>query len=99
MAQDYARALLGKRYTHFERLAPAFENAGVDMRHLVQPVAWYEQDRGWAERGAAYMQTAPLLFIDAAQAALADAIAQAETEESEHRGRKAEPALVTDRAA
>ena len=35
----------------------------------------------------------------ALQAALADAIAQAETEESEHRGRKAEPALVTDRAA
>lgn len=78
MAQDYARALLGKRYTHFERLAPAFENAGVDMRHLVQPVAWYEQDRGWAERGAAYMQTAPLLFIDAAQAALADANCRAD---------------------
>ena len=73
MAQDYARALLGDRYTHFERLAPAFENAGVDMRHLVQPVAWYEQDHGWAERGAAYMETAPRMFIDAAQAALTDA--------------------------
>ncbi len=73
MAQDYARALLGPRYTHFERLAPAFENAGVDMRHLVRPVEWYEQDHNWAERGAAYLEAGTQMFIDAATAALADA--------------------------
>ncbi len=73
MAQDYARALLGPRYTHFERLVPAFVNAGVDMRHLVQPVAWYEQDHNWAERGAAYLEAGTRLFIDAATAALEDA--------------------------
>ncbi len=73
MAQQYARALLGPRYTHFERLAPAFENAGVDMRHLVQPVEWYERDHNWAERGAAYMASATRMFIDAATAALNDA--------------------------
>jgi alkylresorcinol/alkylpyrone synthase len=73
MAQDYARALLGPRHTHFERLAPAFENAGVDMRHLVQPVAWYEKDHNWAERGAAYKQAGTQMFIDAANAALVDA--------------------------
>lgn len=73
MAQDYARALLGPRYTHFERLAPAFQNAGVDMRHLVQPVEWYEQDHNWAERGAAYLAGATKLFVEAASAALQDA--------------------------
>jgi len=73
MAQEYARALLGPRYTHFERLVPAFENAGVDMRYLVQPVAWYEQDHNWAERGTAYLRAGTQMFMDAANAALADA--------------------------
>ncbi len=73
MAQEYARALLGPRYPHFERLAPAFENAGVDMRHLVQPVTWYEQDHNWADRGVAYLQAGTQMFVDSATAALADA--------------------------
>lgn len=78
MAKSYAKALLGPRYTHFDRLAPAFENAGVDMRYLVKPVKWYEQDHSWSERGSAYLETAPGLFINAARAALSDAGAAAE---------------------
>ena len=78
MAKTYAKALLGPRYTHFDRLAPAFENAGVDTRYLVQPVSWYERDHSWSERGSAYLETAPDLFIHAARSALADAGVAAE---------------------
>ena len=64
--------------SHFDRLAPAFENAGVDTRYLVQPVSWYERDHSWSERGSAYLETAPDLFIHAARSALADAGVAAE---------------------
>ena len=70
---DHARRLLGPRYPQFERLVPAFENAGVDMRYSVQPLDWFTEDHGWADRGAAYLEGATALFIDAAEAALTDA--------------------------
>lgn len=70
---EHARRLLGPKYPAFERLVPAFENAGVEMRHAVMPLEWYARDHGWADRMAAYLRSATQLFIDAATAALADA--------------------------
>jgi len=70
---EHARRLLGPKYPAFERLVPAFENAGVEMRHSVMPLKWYAEDHGWSERMAAYLPAATQLFIDAASAALADA--------------------------
>ena len=58
------------RYADFERLAKVFESSGIRQRHLVRPLEWYLQPLGWPERGAAYLESATLLFIEAARKAL-----------------------------
>lgn len=68
-----ARRLLAPEFPQFERLVPAFEAAGVEKRHAVVPIDWFDRPRGWAERNAAYMRGATALFIDAARAALDNA--------------------------
>ena len=73
LARSTARRLLAPKYPHFERLAPAFETAGVETRYCVQPLEWYEEPHGWADRGAAYLEGATALFIDAARNALSAA--------------------------
>tara|TARA_R110000764_G_scaffold121519_3_gene209199 strand:- start:7536 stop:8639 length:1104 start_codon:yes stop_codon:yes gene_type:complete len=70
---DQARKLLAPHYPAFERLVPAFENAGVDTRFSVMPLDWFAQPHGWEDRGAAYLKGATQMFIDAARSALADA--------------------------
>ncbi|APE45321.1 type III polyketide synthase [Sulfitobacter alexandrii] len=65
-----ARRLLAPTYPQFERLVPAFENAGVDRRYCVQPLEWFESDHGWADRGAAYKEGAKALFMQAADRAM-----------------------------
>ncbi|MCF7697916.1 type III polyketide synthase [Loktanella sp. M215] len=65
-----ARALLAPKYPFFEKLVPAFQNAGVERRYSVMPLEWFAADHGWAERGAAYMKGATALFIAAATDAL-----------------------------
>ncbi len=68
-----ARALFAEKYPSFERLVPAFENAGVDTRYSVLPIEWFSEQHGWADRGAVYLKAATALFQDAATAALSDA--------------------------
>lgn len=67
---ERARRVFGLRMPEFERLAPVFENAGIDCRHAVRPSDWYEQDRSWAERTQVYLSEATRLFIAAARLAL-----------------------------
>ena len=78
LARSTARRLLAPKYPHFERLAPAFETAGVETRYCVQPLEWYEEPHGWADRGAAYLEGATALLIDAARNALSAAGMDAE---------------------
>lgn len=73
LAEDTARRLLGPRYPQFERLAPSFRNSGVQTRYSVVPIDWFDHDKRWSERNAAYLDGASALFIRAAQTALADA--------------------------
>ena len=68
-----AREVLGPRYATFERMVPAFENAGIDRRHSVVPLDWFGLPHGWASRNDAYVAGAMDLFRDAARGALADA--------------------------
>lgn len=77
LAEDTARRLLGPRYPQFERLAPSFRNSGVQTRYSVVPIDWFDHDKRWADRNAAYLDGATALFIRAAQAALDDAGLQA----------------------
>lgn len=69
-AKALAERLFGSRTRHFERLAPVFDNAGIDKRHIVQPVEWYEGEHGWKERNRVYLEAAEALYMEAARKAL-----------------------------
>lgn len=68
--QAKAQILLGPRYPQFERLLSTFVNAGIDTRHSVVPIDWFDTDRNWRDRNDAYLAGATALFVDAARAAL-----------------------------
>lgn len=68
-----AEAILAPRFAGFERLAPAFRNAGIRQRHSVVPMDWFTAPHGWVDRSAAYLAGATDLFCEAAGAALAQA--------------------------
>lgn len=65
-----ARDLLQARFAQFDRLAPAFQNAGIDTRHSVVPLDWFRNPHGWTDRTEAYAAGAARLFQDAAGKAL-----------------------------
>lgn len=67
---DESRELLESRFPRFERLAPAFQNAGIETRHSVVPLDWFRQPHGWVDRTRAYADGAGRLFREAACAAL-----------------------------
>ena len=69
-AKALARRLFGARTSHFERLAPVFDNAGIAKRHIVRPVEWYEGDHGWRARNDVYLEAAEALYEEAARKAL-----------------------------
>lgn len=68
-----AANIFGGRYPQFDRLARTFVTSGVDLRHSVVPIDWFERNHGWKERNAAFLTGAKALFIDAANRALNDA--------------------------
>jgi alkylresorcinol/alkylpyrone synthase len=74
LQQEEARALaarlFGRRMSQFEKLEPVFDNAGIETRHIVRPLDWYEGDHGWQERNRVYLESAEDLYIQAAQKAL-----------------------------
>jgi alkylresorcinol/alkylpyrone synthase len=70
---EVARTIFQDRCPAFERMAPVFMNAGVRTRQVVMPMDWYLEPRGWPERTEAYLAGATELFVQAAQAALAEA--------------------------
>jgi alkylresorcinol/alkylpyrone synthase len=69
-AKALARRLFGERTALFERLAPVFDNAGIDKRHIVRPPGWYEGDHGWKVRNDVYLEAAEALYVRAASQAL-----------------------------
>jgi len=60
-------------FKEFERLSLVFESVGIVKRHGVRPLEWYLEPRGWPERTEAYLDGAASLFVQAAEAALAQA--------------------------
>lgn len=69
-AKALARKLFGTRARDFERLAPVFDNAGIEKRHLARPPEWYEGDHGWKARNHVYLEAAEALYVEAAERAL-----------------------------
>ncbi len=72
-AVGVARQLFAARYPDFHRLERVFATSGIETRHLIRPVEWYLDQRGWAERTEAYLDGAGDLFVEAAGKALAAA--------------------------
>jgi alkylresorcinol/alkylpyrone synthase len=72
--QDEVRRVAMRRFAggrlSGERLAKAFETAGVRRRRSVAPLDWFEAEHDAVARNDVYLDTAPTLFADAARAAL-----------------------------
>jgi len=68
-----ARKVFGARTGVFDRMAPVFHSAGIRKRHSACPLEWFSEPRGWKERTSVYLETAQLLFVEAATKALAGA--------------------------
>lgn len=72
-AKELARNLFGRRTSHFSKLAPVFDNAGIARRHIVRPREWYEREHGWRARNEVYLEAAEALYEESAGNALAAA--------------------------
>lgn len=68
-AGDY----FGSNGVDVERLLPAFLNTGIEMRHLCEPLEWYQRPIDWKLRNDAFLRHAPALLEDAALRAVGDA--------------------------
>jgi alkylresorcinol/alkylpyrone synthase len=70
---DRARVLFRERGEDIERLLPVYANAGIETRYSCVPIAWYEQDHGWAEKNRLFLDNALLLLEQATRACLKEA--------------------------
>ena len=69
-AKEAARRAFGGRPALFDRLSGVFDNAGIDRRYIVAPPEWYEQEHGWSDRNAVYLESTEKLFEEAARKAI-----------------------------
>jgi alkylresorcinol/alkylpyrone synthase len=67
---DFARRVYAKPFTRYPKLADVFVNAGIERRHSVCPLEWFESQHDWTDRTKAYLDGAGALFVQAAQKAL-----------------------------
>jgi alkylresorcinol/alkylpyrone synthase len=67
---EFARCVYAKSFARFPKLADVYANAGIERRHSVRPLEWFDAPHGWSERTQAYLDGACALFVEAAQAAL-----------------------------
>ncbi len=67
---DFARRIYAKPFARFPKLADVFLNAGIEQRHSVCPIEWFDQPHDWSERTQCYLDGASALFVAAAQKAL-----------------------------
>jgi alkylresorcinol/alkylpyrone synthase len=67
---DFARRIYARPFTRYPKLADVFVNAGIERRHSVRPLEWFETSHDWTDRTKAYLDGAGALFEQAAQKAL-----------------------------
>ena len=70
LVQRKAQAILGPRYPQFERMLSSFVSSGIETRHSVVPIEWFEEPHGWKARNDAFLEGGTALFEAAARAAL-----------------------------
>jgi alkylresorcinol/alkylpyrone synthase len=67
---EFARRVYARPFARYPKLADVFVNAGIERRHSVRPLEWFDLPHDWSERTKAYLDGASALFVQAAQAAL-----------------------------
>jgi alkylresorcinol/alkylpyrone synthase len=65
-----ANDMFAHRFSGYARIARVFATSGIQTRHMVRPLDWYQTQLGWPERMAAYLAGAQDLFVAAAEKAL-----------------------------
>ena len=70
---DSARHVFAARGREFERLVPAYENAGIETRQFSAPLQWYHEAHGWSERTDKFLDGADALLDQAAGRCLDEA--------------------------
>lgn len=60
-------------FGRYPGLADVFTNAGIERRHSVRPLEWFDAPHDWSERTEAYLEGADALFVEATETALARA--------------------------
>src|SRR5215467_13623678 len=67
---DAARAVYGRTFTRYPKLAEVFVNAGIERRYSARPLEWLSKPHDLGERTSAYVESASELFIKTARAAI-----------------------------
>jgi len=70
---DWARGFFEARFPGFERLVPAYANAGIATRHSCVPLDWYSRPHDWPERTQLYIESSLALLERATMDCLAAA--------------------------
>ena len=71
--EAFAAGVFSGESQRFQRLRPAFTNAGVARRRACVPLAWMSESHGWAERARVFAEHAVPLAEQVARACLAGA--------------------------
>lgn len=67
---DFARRVYAPSFARYPKLADVYVNAGIERRHSVRPLEWFDAPHDWSERTKAYLDGASALFVDAANKAM-----------------------------
>ncbi len=70
---EYAREILGPKFSQFERMSSTFLTSGVKTRYSMASLDWFLQAQGWKSRNETYLRGATDLFVKVAGKALANA--------------------------
>lgn len=71
--EAFAASVFSGESQRFQRLRPAFTNAGIARRRACVPLAWMSRSHGWAERARVFAEHAVPLAERVARACLARA--------------------------
>ncbi|MEA2976989.1 MAG: alkylresorcinol/alkylpyrone synthase [Alphaproteobacteria bacterium] len=64
------QSVFARLFSRYPGLADVFTNAGIERRHSVRPLDWFDAPHDWSERTEAYLDGADALFVQATEAAL-----------------------------
>ncbi len=70
---ERVRSVFPRMFDRYPGLTDVFSNAGIERRHCVRPLDWFDAPHDWSERTKVYLEGADALFMEATETALARA--------------------------